>query len=113
LIAISRLWTQSVNWSHVKNKYVMLGVTGPNEYENNVNNNWHTNLLAVWTLNYTMENMGWLREHNPERYREVVRKTRFKEKAELSAWKKIAEEMYFPEDRSEERRVGKEGRVRW
>ena len=30
----------------------MLGVTGPNEYENNVNNNWYTNLLAAWCLRY-------------------------------------------------------------
>ncbi len=43
LIGISRFWTQRVNWSADKNKYVMLGVTGPNEYENNVNNNWYTN----------------------------------------------------------------------
>src|SRR5690606_22294478 len=57
LIAISRFWAQRVNWSTAKDKYVMLGVTGPNEYENNINNNWYTNLLAVWTLNYTSENI--------------------------------------------------------
>ena len=28
----------------------MLGVTGPNEYENNVNNNWYTSKMALWTL---------------------------------------------------------------
>lgn len=99
LIAISRFWAQRVNWSAAKNKYVMLGVTGPNEYENNVNNNWYTNLLAVWTLNYTGENISWLRNHNPERYRMLVRKTKFKEKSEMTLWKKIAAEMYFPEDK--------------
>jgi maltose phosphorylase len=99
LIAISRFWAQRVNWSEAKKKYVMLGVTGPNEYENNVNNNWYTNLLAVWTLNYTSESIAWLREHNPQRYREIARKTKFKEKAELALWKKIAAEMYFPEDK--------------
>ena len=99
LIAISRFWAQRVNWSEAKKKYVMLGVTGPNEYENNVNNNWYTNLLAVWTLNYTAENIAWLRGHNPERFREIVRSTRFKEKSELALWKKIVQEMYFPEDK--------------
>jgi maltose phosphorylase len=99
LIAISRFWAQRVNWSEAKKKYVILGVTGPNEYENNVNNNWYTNLLAVWTLNYTSENIAWLRKHNPERLKEIARKTRFKEKTELSLWKKIASEMYFPEDK--------------
>ncbi len=55
LIAISRFWKQRVNWSESKGKYVMLGVTGPNEYENNVNNNWYTNKMACWTLRYTLE----------------------------------------------------------
>ncbi len=55
LIGISRFWRQRVNWSDVRGKYVMLGVTGPNEYENNVNNNWYTNKMASWTLSYTLE----------------------------------------------------------
>ncbi len=53
LIAISRFWSQRVSWSEPKQAWVMLGVTGPNEYENNVNNNWYTNLMAQWTLRYT------------------------------------------------------------
>ena len=39
------------------------GVTGPNEYENNINNNWYTNRLAVWVLRYTLESL----EKYPER----------------------------------------------
>ena len=54
LIGISRFWSQRATWSENKKKYVILGVTGPNEYENNVNNNWYTNTLAVWTLSYTI-----------------------------------------------------------
>ena len=38
-----------------KQAYVILGVTGPNEYENNVNNNWYTNFLAQWCLKYADE----------------------------------------------------------
>jgi len=55
LIAISRFWFQRFNWSESRKKYVMLGVTGPNEYENNVNNNWYTNYIAKWCLNYTLD----------------------------------------------------------
>ncbi len=54
LLGISRFWAQRVNFSEVKKKYVMLGVTGPNEYENNVNNNWYTNTIAKWCLDYTI-----------------------------------------------------------
>ncbi|MGY0040178.1 hypothetical protein [Pedobacter sp. NJ-S-72] len=55
LIGIARFWKQRVNWSADKKQYVMLGVTGPNEYENNINNNWYTNTLAAWCLKYAAE----------------------------------------------------------
>ena len=55
LIEISRFWASRVSFSKRLNKYVILGVTGPNEYENNVNNNWYTNKLAFWCLKYTLE----------------------------------------------------------
>ncbi|MEG1585327.1 MAG: glycoside hydrolase family 65 protein, partial [Bacteroidales bacterium] len=41
LIGIARFWAQRITWSEDRRQYVMLGVTGPNEYENNVNNNWY------------------------------------------------------------------------
>ena len=41
LVAIARFWTARATFSRRKGKYVILGVTGPNEYENNVNNNWY------------------------------------------------------------------------
>ena len=50
LVSIARFWQQRVNYSAQKDAYVILGVTGPNEYENNVNNNWYTNFLAQWCL---------------------------------------------------------------
>lgn len=55
LIAIAKFWTQRFNWSEAKNSFVMLGVTGPNEYENNVNNNWYTNYIARWCIQYALE----------------------------------------------------------
>lgn len=55
LLGIARFWKQRFNWSDSKQAYVMLGVTGPNEYENNVNNNWYTNYLARWCISYCIE----------------------------------------------------------
>lgn len=98
LIAISRFWAQRVNWSSHKNKYVLLGVTGPNEYENNVNNNWYTNTIAVWTLNYTMEALDFVKKDDPGRLAEIAAQTSFEEQAEVSKWKQIVDKMYFPED---------------
>lgn len=89
LVGISRFWSQRVHWSEQKKAYVMLGVTGPNEYENNVNNNWYTNYMAVWTLKYTLENLN--KYPRPE----VL--------AETERWQHIIQHMYFPYD--DERQV--------
>lgn len=98
LLGISRFWCQRVNWSEAKQKYVMLGVTGPNEYENNVNNNFHTSYLAVWTLKYTLEVIAYLKTEHPYLYEELVSKWKFSEIQETERWIDIIEKMYFPRD---------------
>lgn len=96
LIALSRFWRQRVNWSDVKGKYVILGVTGPNEYENNVNNNWYTNKMAVWTLKFTIESIDFVMNEFPLEYQHIVKKTKLHYEAEIAAWKDIIGNMYFP-----------------
>ncbi len=97
LIAISRFWAQRVNWSDEKKRYVILGVTGPNEYENNVNNNWYTNILAVWTLRYTLGSLRWLRETSQVKYNSVLSRTGLNSEKETGLWEEIIRKMYFPE----------------
>ncbi|MGD9929735.1 MAG: family 65 glycosyl hydrolase domain-containing protein [Mangrovibacterium sp.] len=98
LLAISRFWAQRVNWSDAKQAYVILGVTGPNEYENNVNNNFHTNSMAVWTLKYMLETIDYLKKEQPYLWEELVNKWKFNEVQETTNWKEIIENMYFPYD---------------
>ncbi|WP_396633200.1 glycoside hydrolase family 65 protein [Maribacter sp. R86514] len=95
LIAISRFWHQRVNLSKDKNKYVMLGVTGPNEYENNVNNNWYTNYLAKWCINYTLTQLDKVKSGYPDDYHRIIGKTQLTDR-ECEKWKKVASKMYFP-----------------
>lgn len=97
LAEISRFWEERVNYVAAKDQYMMLGVTGPNEYENNVNNNWYTNRIAAWTLEYTLEVLEYLRENEPSRYRELIDKLELTE-AETSKWKDIIAKMYYPFD---------------
>jgi maltose phosphorylase len=101
IIAIARFWAQRVNFSAHKNKYVILGVTGPNEYENNVNNNWYTNYLAKWTLQYALENINRLKESYSADYERINYKTKLLPE-ELKQWKNIAENMYFPYDEKQD-----------
>lgn len=95
LLGIARFWSQRITFSEDKQKFVMLGVTGPNEYENNVNNNWYTNTIAVWTLEYAMEALQWVKNNNKARFDTIVSKARFNEK-ETERWKDIANRMHFP-----------------
>ncbi|GIM27446.1 maltose phosphorylase [Clostridium polyendosporum] len=97
LVEISRFWEERVNFASNKGKYVMLGVTGPNEYENNVNNNWYTNRIAAWTLEYTTEVIDYLKNNEAERYAELVKKLDLKEE-EVNKWQDIIENMYYPID---------------
>jgi maltose phosphorylase len=96
LLGISRFWQQRISWSEERGKYVMLGVTGPNEYENNVNNNWYTNKMASWTLTYTLEALKYVGETHPKSLETIVRKTGFRSKEETEAWKKILKHLHFP-----------------
>ncbi|MCB7480719.1 glycoside hydrolase family 65 protein [Christiangramia sediminis] len=95
MIAIARFWHQRANFSKKKNKYVILGVTGPNEYENNVHNNWYTNYIAKWCIEYCLEMIDKVKDGYQEDYLRVMGLTSLNE-GELSKWKEVAEEMYFP-----------------
>ena len=99
LIGIARFWAQRASYSEAKQQYVILGVTGPNEYENNVNNNWYTNYSAQWCLNYTAQIIKELRDNSPKEAARIETKTNF-ESTELEQWKKTADLMYLPEDKT-------------
>ncbi len=95
MIAIARFWHQRANFSKAKNKYVILGVTGPNEYENNVNNNWYTNYIAKWCIEYCLEMIEKVKDSYQEDYTRIMGLTSLNE-GEMAGWKEVAEGMYFP-----------------
>ncbi|MEO1436088.1 MAG: family 65 glycosyl hydrolase domain-containing protein [Bacteroidota bacterium] len=96
LVSIARFWVQRADFSPAKQQYVILGVTGPNEYENNVNNNWYTNFVACWCLEYAMTAMEKVKAQNQERYQTILDRLEF-QTDELVTWQAIRENMFFPE----------------
>ncbi len=98
LIGISRFWQQRATFSKAKDKYVILGVTGPNEYENNINNNFYTNYIAKWCIDYTLKTITKVKEGFPDDYARVKGKTKITDN-ELDLWRKVANNMYFPFDK--------------
>ena len=95
LIGIARFWHQRVNWSAKREKYVILGVTGPNEYENNVNNNWYTNYLAKWCIEFTIAQLQKVKEGYPVDYDRIMAHTKVTND-EVEQWAEVAEKLYFP-----------------
>ncbi|GMQ56441.1 glycoside hydrolase family 65 protein [Vallitalea sediminicola] len=95
LVEISRFWADRVNYNKSKDNYMILGVTGPNEYENNVNNNWYTNTIASWTLGYTLEALDYVKTDSSNIYDELMNKLELKEQ-EVDRWKDIINKMYYP-----------------
>lgn len=96
LIGIARFWAQRATWSEAKKRYVILGVTGPNEYENNVNNNWYTNRIAVWCLKYATEALQKVEQMNPLRFKAILEKTNFRHQEEAAQWARVIDQMFFP-----------------
>ncbi|WP_299097374.1 glycoside hydrolase family 65 protein [uncultured Winogradskyella sp.] len=102
LIGIARFWHQRATFSTYRNKYVILGVTGPNEYENNINNNWYTNYIAQWCIKYAAECIDKVEADYNTDYTRVMNKAKLS-KAEVKEWLEVANNMYFPH--SEEHNV--------
>jgi maltose phosphorylase len=98
LIAISRFWKQRITWSDERGKYVMLGVTGPNEYENNVNNNWYTNKMASWTMAYTLDALKLVEGNDRAAYKRILEKTGLDPVEDQEAWLHILDKLHFPVD---------------
>ena len=88
LTGIARFWADRVHYSKRNDKYMIHGVTGPNEYENNINNNWYTNYIARWVLKYTLESY---RRFQDQAILEITTE-------EQAKWEDIIEKMYFPYD---------------
>ena len=95
LIGIARFWHQRATYSTYRNQYVILGVTGPNEYENNVNNNFYTNYIAKWCIDYAVEQIHKVEKEYAADYTRIMRKVNLDD-AEIAHWKAVADNMYFP-----------------
>lgn len=95
LIGIARFWHQRATYSTYRNQYVILGVTGPNEYENNVNNNFYTNYIAKWCIDYTVEQINKIEKEYSTDYTRILNKVKLSQ-SEINHWKEVADNMYFP-----------------
>ncbi len=95
LVETARFWAGRVQLSPRGNKYMILGVTGPNEYENNVNNNWYTNHMAAFALAFTVTAAQHLEKNAPDAYKRAKDRLKLSHH-ELAHFSAISAEMYYP-----------------
>lgn len=99
MIAVCRFWSQRVSYSNQRHQYVILGVTGPNGYENNVDNNWYTNFSCQCCLRTTLLMIEQLqkKQYDAELAR-VYAKVNFDYATETAHWQEIIDHLYLPYD---------------
>lgn len=78
-------------------KYCICAVTGPDEYNAIVDNNFYTNLMARENLKDAIWALKTVKERNRRAYEELAARLELTEE-EISYWEKIIENMYFPYD---------------
>ena len=90
LCGVARFYADRVHFATRAGRYMIHGVTGPNEYENNVNNNWYTNRIAAWSIEYFCDACA---KADAARLAALRIDT-----DELAHMRDIVARMYYPED---------------
>ncbi|AOM82077.1 glycoside hydrolase family 65 protein [Salisediminibacterium beveridgei] len=95
LVETARLW---IDAGHMKDDQFRIDdVTGPDEYTCIVNNNYYTNSMAKYNLEWAVKAMAIVKEDDPSSYESLVRKLGL-EGQELDQFQAAAMKMYYPYD---------------
>jgi alpha,alpha-trehalose phosphorylase len=98
LCETARVWADVGSFAECRGgKYVICAVTGPDEYNAIVDNNFYTNLMARENLRDALWALSWMKDHNPSALQKLKEKINL-EDDEITAWQNIADNMYFPFD---------------
>ena len=98
LIETARLWASLGFFSeHKQGKFVINGVTGPDEYTTVVDNNTYTNVMARKNLQIAADTLETMRRESPDQYDRLANSTGLMA-AEIDFWGRAAANMYVPYD---------------
>jgi maltose phosphorylase len=97
LIQICRFLASRGQWSPRRNKFGYYAVMGPDEFQVMVNNNCYTNYMAKRTFLFTLDVLGELELHHPERKKELF-ETLAVQAGESATWREMADQMNIPFD---------------
>ncbi|MCG6539318.1 glycoside hydrolase family 65 protein [Pseudomonas sp. KSR10] len=100
IIEVARFWASLARFDPARQRYLIGGVIGPDEYHNGypdaaepgLDNNAYTNLMAVWTLCRALQVLELLPESRAAELADRLQLTA----DELSQWTQISRRMYLP-----------------
>ena len=94
----ARVWADVGCFAECKdNKYCICSVTGPDEYNAIVDNNFYTNLMARENIRSAMWALDRMKSLDEDAYNKLVEKLELEDE-ELEYWERIINNMYFPFD---------------
>lgn len=96
LIETSRFWLSRLEWNAAQERFEITGITGPDEWHENVSNNTFTNYMTRWSLQYAAQELQKVQVDRPEIYARIAKKVDF-DPAEIDKWLETAELIYVPE----------------
>ena len=98
LIETARVWADAGSFAECKGgRYCICSVTGPDEYNVLVDNNFYTNLMARENLRDAKGAVEYLARYDREALARLEKKLDFSVE-ELKLWQRIIDHMYFPYD---------------
>lgn len=98
LVETARMWAGLGYFSDRHDgRFVIMRVTGPDEYSTVVDNNLYTNLMAAENLRAAADTLDWLAREHPKEHAVLVDGLRVLD-SEVATWRRAAEAMYVPFD---------------
>ncbi len=92
LIQCALFYYYRAYYNHVKDRFELLDVMGPDEYHDSVNNNAYTNYMAHETACVTLKALEILKKRSPEYYNDLTRT----HKKDIESIKRFKRKIYLP-----------------
>ena len=100
MLDIARFWASAAVYDHGRDRYVIRGVMGPDEFhtgypsapEDGIDNNAYTNVMAAWVLLRALDVLAMLPE---QRHTQLTEELGL-EAEEISRWEEISGKLFVP-----------------
>lgn len=97
LIELARFWASRAAFIPYRNGYAINRVMGPNEFGQGVNNDFYTNYMAKWLLEYAVQVIDEMKSEAPANLAAAAQRTQF-EPSEAEQWSDVAAKLILSYD---------------